>query len=194
MRYGYARISSDSQNINLQLEALRKSDCCEIIEETFNGSTIQRPCLDALLQKVTFGDSIIVWKLDRLSRGGLLKTLELLQELSDKGVYVVSLTEGINTCNDNPMAKAFLCLLAVFAELEKSISKERVQAGIESAKKRGVYKGKARIMTRPLYDSIVNYVESGHSIKDACIAFGIARTSYYNAKKYYSDLETIKES
>lgn len=193
MIYGYCRISSDSQNLDLQKQALSKSDVDEIVEEVFTGATLNRPQLDALLNKVKSGDFIVVYKLDRLSRGGLIPTLELINDLSLRGVFVICLSEGISTDNNNPMSRAFLQLLAVFAELERSIIKERVYAGIEAAKKRGAYKGRKRLITRFVFNSMLAFMDEGHSVKETCKEFSISRTAFYEAKKLFISTNSLEK-
>lgn len=185
MRYGYARISSSSQNLDLQIEALKKADCDEIFTEVFTGSLDSRPEFDRLLTLVKPGDYIVVYKLDRFSRTGLIKTLELIDALASDCVYIQSITEGINTGNTSPMGKAFLALLAVFAELERSISKERVLAGIEEAKKQGKYRGRVRKVTLERYNEMVKRIKEGKTVIEVCELFGVTRSAYYQARSFF---------
>lgn len=189
MRYGYARISSESQNLDLQIDALKKADCDKIFTETYKGNTNLRPTLDKLLKLVKPGDYIVVYKLDRFSRSGLIKTLELIDFLASECVYIQSISEGINTGNTSPMGKAFLGLLAVFAELERSIIKERVAAGIEQARNQGKYKGRSRKLTLERYNEMVKRIKEGKTVIEVCELFGVTRSAYYQARSFFRDLE-----
>ena len=193
VKWGYARISSDSQNLNLQIEALSQANVEYIFKDVYTGVSLNRPGWNQLINNVGKGDTIVVYKLDRLSRKGLLETLALIQDLSDKDIYVQSITEGIDTSNNNPMSKAFLGLLAVFAELERSIIKERVAAGIAQAKKQGKYTGRKRFLTKSLYLVMQNEVLNGKSVKDVCKNFGVSRTAYYDAKKLFGRYGEMSE-
>lgn len=193
VKWGYARISSDSQNLNLQIEALSQANVEYIFKDVYTGVSLNRPGWNQLLNNVGKGDTIVVYKLDRLSRKGLLETLALIQDLSVKDIYVQSITEGIDTSNHNPMSKAFLGLLAVFAELERSIIKERVAAGIAQAKKQGKYTGRKRFLTKSLYLVMQNEILNSKSVKDVCKNFGVSRTAYYDAKKLFGRYGEMSE-
>lgn len=141
MLYGYARVSTDGQDTASQVAALKRAGVRSITEETRSG-VADRPALKALLERLRPGDSLVVWKVDRLARSlrGLLDVADLL---TARGVALRSITEPIDT--GTPVGKAFFQLLGVFAELERSLIRERCAAGRREAMARGVRFGRPRV-------------------------------------------------
>ncbi len=146
-KIGYARVSTADQNPDMQIQALKNYGVPEnlIFIDKASGGTMKRPqFIRAMKYAQHEGTELVVWKLDRLGRtlGGILDTLELL---TDRGVDFVSLTESIDT--KGPMGKAMIRLLAVFAELERDLIRERTKAGIARARERGERGGRPLAMT-----------------------------------------------
>ena len=146
-KIGYARVSTHDQNPDLQIAALEAYGVPRelIFVDKASGGTVERPeFLRALRLCQHEGSEFVVWKLDRLGRtlGGILDTLKVL---SDRGVSFVSLTERVDT--SGPMGKAMIHLLAVFAELERDLIRERTKAGIARARERGEQGGRPVAMT-----------------------------------------------
>ena len=140
MIYGYARVSTDGQETATQVAALKRAGADRIVQEKRSG-VLARPRLDELLGRVECGDVLMVWKVDRLARSlrGLLEVAEVLQL---RGVALRSVTEPIDT--GTPIGRAFFQLLGVFAELERSLIRERCAAGTAEARARGVRFGRPR--------------------------------------------------
>lgn len=134
MKIGYMRVSTDDQDMALQEDALRRYGCEVVYAEKMSGKTVSRPELDSMLRRLVAGDSLVVWKLDRLGRGRA-HLLTLLDELSARGVVFVSLTESFDT--STPMGRAMLGIMAVFAQMEREVIVERVTAGVRQARKKG---------------------------------------------------------
>lgn len=134
--YGYARVSTDDQDLSLQRAALVRFgvDPQWIYEEHASGKSMQRPELARCLRSMRDEDTLIVWKLDRLGRT-LKGVLEVLETIEAEGIRFVSITESFDTTT--PMGKAMLQICMVFAELERNMISERTKAGIMEAKKRG---------------------------------------------------------
>lgn len=134
MRLGYARVSTSDQNPQLQIDALNKAGCERLFTERASGAQRDRPELLAALHFVRKGDLLVVWKLDRLARSlsQLLATSELLEQ---KGVGLVSLTEQIDT--STPGGKLVFQVFGALAEFERSLLRERTQAGLVAAKAAG---------------------------------------------------------
>ena len=134
--YGYARVSTDDQDLTLQREALIRYGVEPqwIYEEHASGKTMKRPKLDNCLRSMRDKDTLVVWKLDRLGRT-LKGVLEVLEMIEADGIKFVSITENFDTTT--PMGKAMLHICMVFAELERNMISERTKAGIMEAKKRG---------------------------------------------------------
>ena len=140
----YSRVSTQGQNIETQLRELREY-CArsnigqyKIYADVASGATSSRPQLDVMLTDIRAGQikTIIVYKLDRLGRS-LTNLLDLLAEFRNRKIRLISISDGLDTQTDNPMARAFWRLLGVFAELEREIIRERVMSGLERAKAAG---------------------------------------------------------
>lgn len=143
--YGYARISTGEQIIDLQIDALLKAGVSkeDIFTDEISGAKASRPGLDKLLSTVQAGDTIIAWKLDRLGRS-VLNLAELSQALAHQGVFIRTTSDGIDTSTAH--GRMFYNLLAVLAEFEREIIRERVAAGMAVAKRNGVHCGRRFLM------------------------------------------------
>ncbi|MEE4539087.1 MAG: recombinase family protein [Erythrobacter sp.] len=143
---GYARVSTDDQDLTLQREALMRYGVKRehIFEEHASGKTMKRVMLSRALRSMREHDTIVVWKLDRLGRT-LPGVLEVLQQIKDEGVHFVSITESFDT--GSPIGQAMLQICMVFAELERNMISERTKAGIMEAKKRGAKFGQPNKIT-----------------------------------------------
>ena len=136
MQYGYARVSTDDQNPALQLAALQKAGCTSVFkDEGLSGATVKRPALARCLKALRPGDTLIVWKLDRLGRN-LRDLITLLDALRTQGIHFQSLTEHIDT--ETAAGRAMWQMIGVLAELERSLITERTRAGVTAARQRGV--------------------------------------------------------
>src|ERR1022692_465684 len=144
MKYGYARVSTDDQNADMQHAALKKDRCKKIITDTLPGGTTKRPALLRCLKKLEHGDTLTVWKLDRLGRS-LRDLITMLDDLKQRGVKFRSLTEAIDT--ETPTGRAMWQMIGVLAELERSLISERTRAGVKAAKNRGVKFGRKPKLT-----------------------------------------------
>lgn len=175
MRYGYARVSTQDQRLDLQIEALERAGCDEIVTEKASGARDDRPRLEALLGKVRAGDSIVVWKLDRLARS-TRQLLELSERFDRDGVDLVSLNDQIDT--STPQGKLWYTMTAAMAEMERDMIVERTKAGLEAARARGVRMGRPRTCGKQV-DTAMSLHEGGMTIKEACERTGISRQTYY---------------
>ena len=134
MLIGYARVSTQDQNPELQLDALKKGGCEKVFTEKASGAQRDRPQLTAALDYMREGDTLIVWKLDRLARS-LKQLIETVEELERRGIGFRSLTEAIDTTTAG--GKLVFHLFAALAEFERSIIRERTNAGLQAARERG---------------------------------------------------------
>src|SRR5450631_3851720 len=135
MKYGYARVSTDDRNPALQLAALKRAGCKTIFkDEGLSGATAKRPALLRCLKTLQTGDTLTVWKLDRLGRS-LRDLITMLDDLRACGVKFHSLTEAIDTTT--PTGRAMWQMIGVLAELERSLISERTRAGVKAAHRRG---------------------------------------------------------
>lgn len=141
MKIGYARVSSNSQDLALQEDALRHAGCTQIYSESLSGKDNHRPQLKAMLERAREGDIIIVYKIDRIARS-LKGLIDIVETLNHKKVNLVSLDSGDKVDTTSPMGKAFFQIAGVFAELERGMINARTKAGIERAKQAGVKFGR----------------------------------------------------
>ncbi|MDR2956340.1 MAG: recombinase family protein [Prevotella sp.] len=142
--FGYARVSTKKQSLKMQIDELKKFGCNEIIQEKVS-SLADRPQFDTLLSTLKEGDTLAVWKLDRLGRS-MLDLIKIVSEMDAKGVNFVSLTENINT--GTTQGKMMLMLFSMMAEYELSIRKERQEANKEIARQAGRLGGRPKGLSR----------------------------------------------
>lgn len=181
MIYGYARTSTDDQNIDLQISALKKLGCDRIFKDGgVSGATIRRASLETVMKLLEEGDTLAVWKLDRLGRS-LKDILYLLDKLHESGVAFVSVTENIDT--NTPMGKAMMQMTAVFAELERSMIAERTKAGLKEAVARGVKLGRKEKLSYRQAQAAKEMIESGKGVSDVAALFNVDRTTLYRKMK-----------
>ena len=141
MKIGYARVSTDAQETHLQMDALKRARCSRIYQEKASGAKPERPELMRLLDSARKGDVVIVWKLDRLARS-LRQLIDTTVLLNERGVELHSLTENINTTT--PSGKLTFHLFASLAEFERDILRQRVNAGLKAARRRGRVGGRPK--------------------------------------------------
>lgn len=134
MLVGYARVSTHDQKPELQLDALRAAGCEEIFIEKASGAQRDRPEMQAALRHLRAGDTLVVWKLDRLARS-MKQLIETIESLEAKGVGFRSLTEAIDTTT--PGGRLLFHVFGALAEFERSIIRERTRAGLDAARARG---------------------------------------------------------
>ena len=143
-RIGYARVSTDDQKTALQRDDLQKAGCAEIFQDTMAGSSRDRPGLSAALASLRPGDTLVVWRLDRLGRS-LSHLLEILETLHISDIGLRSLTEAIDT--STPGGKLTYSIFGAIAEFERELIRERVTAGLHAAKRRGERIGRRPALT-----------------------------------------------
>jgi DNA invertase Pin-like site-specific DNA recombinase len=194
-KLGYARVSTSDQNLDMQIAALMRYGVPEelIFTDKLSGGSSRRPGFIQALQLAQIpGTEFVVWKLDRLGRtlSGILAVMELLQK---RGVAFVSLTERLDT--SGAMGKAMLRLMAIFAELERDLIRERTMAGLRRAKERGDPHGRPRGMTDERIKRAQELMEEGRRGNDAWKELrkipgpGLSRSVFYVWQRAY-DIET----
>lgn len=140
MKIGYARVSTDDQHLDLQLNALSQANCHVIFrDQGISGANFCRPGLTAALELAGSGDQLVVWRLDRLGRS-LSKLVELLGTLGERNIQFSSLTESIDTLSAG--GRLVFHMMAALSEFERSLISERTRAGLEAARARGVQLGR----------------------------------------------------
>lgn len=143
MRIGYARVSTLEQETALQLDALKRAGVERVFEEKRSAVT-RRPMLDALLEQLRAGDTVVVYKIDRLARS-LRDLLHILDRIEHAGAFFASTSEPIDT--SMPAGRMMMQIVGAFAEFERNIIRERTVAGLRAARDRGTRLGRARAMT-----------------------------------------------
>jgi DNA invertase Pin-like site-specific DNA recombinase len=177
MYIGYARVSTVDQNAALQHDALTAAGCARIFtDHGVSGSRASRPELDRLLEQLRPGDTIVVWRLDRLARS-LRNLLDLVETLTDRGVHLRSLTESIDTSSAS--GRMVLSVFGALAEFERSLIVERTQAGMAAARARGVKVGRPAAVTADQLAQARTLVSAGHSVAAVAKTLGIGRSTLY---------------
>lgn len=180
MKVGYARISTVDQDLQLQLKALTEAGCEEIFKDRGqSGSKKSRPELDRCLKALKPGDTLIVWKLDRLARS-LVHLLDLMNGFRETGIDIKSLTEAFDTTT--PHGRLIFSVCGAFAEFERSLIIERTNAGLAVAKANGVKLGAPKV-SQDKIDAVSELVVQGYTKRKACLAVGIGEASYYRAMR-----------
>lgn len=133
-KIGYARVSTDDQNLDLQCDALQAAQCSLIYEEALSGKNTERPELQQCLKALRPGDTLVVWRLDRLGRS-LQDLISIVTELEQRGILFESITEKIET--NSTTGKLVFHLFAALAEFERNLIRERTQSGLIAARARG---------------------------------------------------------
>jgi len=161
VKYGYARVSTDDQNADMQRAALKKAGCTKVFtDEGISGATTKRPALLGCLKALDRGDSLTAWKLDRLGRS-LRDLITILDGLTERGVKFRSLTEAIDT--NTRTGRVMWQMIGIMAEYEKSVIGEWTRAGVQDAKARGVKFGRKPALTP---EQIEHAKEVRHRKKD----------------------------
>lgn len=171
MLIGYARVSTQDQNLSLQLEALNKAGCDLVLDDKISGSRLERPGLAKALDKLREGDTLVVWKLDRLGRS-VKGLVDLVSTLHLQGVHLKSLTDAIDTSTSS--GRFFFHVMASLAQMERELTAERTRAGLEIARQLGRRGGRKRKMTESKIESARKLIANGVSpcdvAKNLCVS------------------------
>jgi len=178
MKYGYARVSTEDQNPALQLAALKKAGCKTVFKDELSGATTKRPALLRCLKALQPGDTLTVWKLDRLGRS-LRDLIAMLDDLKQRRVKFRSLTEAIDT--ETPTGRAMWQMIGVLAELERSLITERTRAGVKAAQRRGVKFGRKPKLTAPQIAHARKLIDEGEPVPDVARLLSVDRATIYRA-------------
>jgi DNA invertase Pin-like site-specific DNA recombinase len=173
---GYARVSTDLQNLDLQLDALADAGSARVYRDTGSGSLKHRPELDACLDYLRAGDTLVVWRLDRLGRG-LKHLIELVEQLQQREIGFRSLTEQIDTTT--PAGRLQFHLFGALAEFEREIIRERTRAGVAAARERGRTGGRPVALTPEKVAAAQAMRASGQPIVQIARVLGVHRATLY---------------
>jgi DNA invertase Pin-like site-specific DNA recombinase len=181
MKIGYARVSTDDQSLNLQLDHLKRDGCDKIYMEKITGRGRHRPVLDEALAQLSAGDVLVVWKLDRLGRS-LKHLISILQELENRQVGFRCISDGIDT--EIPSGRLLFHVIGAIAEFECSLISERTKAGLQSARRRGKQIGRPLLIDKDQIRLAKQLSESG-TISNADIAarLNVCKTTLWRAMK-----------
>jgi len=177
MNIGYARVSTQDQNLALQHDALARAGCDRVFEDTASGSRADRPGLTDALSHLRRGDTLVVWKLDRLGRS-LKNLIEVTQDLEKKGIGLKSLQEQIDTTT--PGGKLVFHVFGALAEFERDLVRERTNAGLSAARARGRVGGRKPVLTgKKAEAALALYHSRKVPVAEICRTLGVSRTSLY---------------
>jgi DNA invertase Pin-like site-specific DNA recombinase len=176
MIIGYARVSTIDQNLDLQIDALKKFGCEKIYEEKITGTKKDRPMLAEMMTIIRPKDKIVIYKLDRISRS-TKHLIDLSEFFEKKGVEFVSIQDSIDT--STPMGRFFFRILASIAELERDIISDRTKDGLASARARGRFGGRPKVQGKKLDIALKMYKSKQYSIREIVDATGISQATLY---------------
>lgn len=180
LTFGYARVSTQDQTLDLQQDALKAAGCTRIFTETMSGSKAERPGLTDAFDHLRAGDTLVVWRLDRLGRT-LKDLLELVARLEREGVAFKSLTEQIDTTT--PAGTLIFHLFGALAEFERALIRERTQAGLVAARARGRNGGRPQALRgkdpKLIEAARQQYLEQRTPVGALCMLLGVSRSTFY---------------
>jgi DNA invertase Pin-like site-specific DNA recombinase len=177
MLIGYARVSTQDQNADLQRDALQQVGCEKLFTDTLSGAKTARPGLEEALDFLRPGDVLVVWRLDRLGRS-LPHLIETIRALHERGIGFMSLSEQIDTTT--PSGKLIFHVFGALAEFERDLIRERTQAGLRAARARGRVGGRPKALD-PKKAALLQqlYADPENSVDDICHTLRISRTTLY---------------
>ena len=179
-KIGYARVSTKDQSLQMQIDALQKAGCDLIHEEIVSGAKTARPVLDEMLRNLRVGDTLIIWKLDRLGRN-LAHLIQLTTQLNEKKVGLISLNDPIDTTT--PHGRLVFSIFGSLAAFERELIIERTQAGLESARARGRKGGRPKGMSQDAIEKAkiaeALYKDGTIPVKKIAEQLDISKTTLY---------------
>ena len=177
MLIGHARVSTGDQSLILQLDAREEAGCERVFQDQVSGIVNTRPNLNQALNFARSGDSLVVWRLDRLSRS-LRDLIETVTVLESRGIQLKSLHESIDT--DSSSGKLIFHLFGALAEFERNLIKDRTLAGLQAARARGRKGGRPPSLNSEKQKLAAKlYSEKNHSVKEICQLMGISKPTLY---------------
>ena len=176
-KIGYARVSTSSQNLDAQIDALKQAGCTKIFKDKDSGVKPSRPGWQELMRYIRVNDTLVITELSRMSRS-LVHLLQIVKELEERSVELKSLRENIDT--STATGRGFLSIMGAIAQMEREIKAERAAAGRAAAKARGRTGGRPRIDPDKLEQAKILYQNSDKSAADVCKLFGFSRRTLFN--------------
>ena len=188
MKIGYARVSTGLQNLNLQEDRLNQYGCEKIFSDHISGAKSKRPGLDRAIEFARSGDTMVVWRLDRLGRN-MADLITLVNELNNRGVSFHSLEENITMDKSSSTGQLLFHLFAAFAEFERNLILERSSAGRIAARARGRYGGRPEKLNNKDLKLLKTLYDNGTPIKTIAEQWQVSRTTIY---RYLNKIEDRK--
>lgn len=185
---GYARVSSQGQSLDVQLEKLNKYGCAKVYQEKISGVDQNRPELIACLDYVRKGDTLVITKLDRMARSAYHLGM-IVEKLKQKKVDFVVIDQNIDT--SKPHGTLMFQMLASFAEFENNLRKERQLEGIQKAKAQGKPFGRPLKVDNDLIENVKVAIEKGITVSRILKFYKISQTTYYRIKSGYYDTTAL---
>ena len=176
MLIGYARVSTQDQNLDLQMDALKNAGCEKIFEDKISGSKADRPGLGKAMEMLREGDTLVIWKLDRLGRS-VKHLVDFVGALAAKGINFKSLTDAIDT--GTPAGRFFFHVMASLAQMERELTIERTRAGLAIAKKAGRTGGRPRELTVSKVESAKQLLAGGRAPRDVAKDLSVSIATLY---------------
>jgi len=178
MLIGYARVSTVDQNLDLQIDALKKANCEKIYHDKISGARADRPGLEKVLELSRAGDTLVIWRLDRLGRS-LKDLIQISERLKEREIGLKSLQEGIDTTTST--GQLMFNLFGALAEFEKNLINERSKAGLNAARARGKLGGRPKSLDHNQRQLVVKlYNDRQHSIAEICQMMKISKPTLYS--------------
>ena len=176
MLIGYARVSTQDQNLDLQIEALTNAGCEKLFHDKTSGTRAERPGLSKVLEALREGDTLVVWKLDRLGRS-VKNLVDLVSALQKQEIQFKSLTDAIDTGTSS--GRFFFHVMASLAQMERELTVERTRAGLEVARKLGRKGGRKRRMTDSKIESAKRLLANGVPPRDVALNLSVSIPTLY---------------
>lgn len=177
MNIGYARVSTQDQNLDLQNDALKAAGCEQIYTDKMSGAKTERPGLDKILTILRKGDTLVVWKLDRLGRS-LTHLIKVMSLLNEGGIYFKSVQESLDT--STPGGKLIFHVFGALAEFERDIIRERTLAGLAAARARGRKGGRPRKLSKKQVEIANNLMKDINiPIAEICETLAVSKATLY---------------
>ena len=178
MLIGYARVSTVDQNLDLQIDALKKANCEKIYHDKISGARADRPGLEKVLELSRAGDTLVIWRLDRLGRS-LKDLIQISERLKEREIGLKSLQEGIDTTTST--GQLMFNLFGALAEFEKNLINERSKAGLNAARAREKLGGRPKSLDHNQRQLVVKlYNDRQHSIAEICKMMSISKPTLYS--------------